>query len=238
MRLIKKQQRRVRNMGQPGYGSSKGKPRRRYFGLVFLAMLVLVGLGAYLSLGPSEESSDGTSDEAEVPAAVEQAPEEPAVESGNDEATTAIPTDPTMRLTIPKLGIHDALVLDDVSEEGGLASGVGHLPGTGFPWLEGSNTYIAGHRLGYEGTPSYHIFYNLPSLAQGDEVILQDSLGQVYTYRVSEVLQVLPTDLTVTDPLPGRDVVSLQTCIENFGDFATLGPNWNVCLIVHADRVD
>ncbi len=238
MRLIKEQQRRIRGMGQPGYVSSKGKPRRRYSGLVFLAMLVLVGLGAYLSSGPLEETSDGPSDKVDAPVAVEQAPKEPAAEGGNDEATTAIPTDPKMRLTIPKLGIRDALVLDDVSEEGGLASGVGHLPDTDFPWLERSNTYIAGHRLGYEGTPSYHIFYDLPSLAQGDEIILQDSLSQVYTYRVSEVLQVLPTDLTVTDPLPGRDVVSLQTCIENFGDFATLGPNWNVRLIVHADRVD
>jgi sortase A len=32
-------------------------------------------------------------------------------------------------------------------------------------------------------------------------------------------------------------MVSLQTCIEDFGDFATLGPDWNVRLIVQADRV-
>lgn len=238
MRLMKNQQRRIRDTKQPGYAASKEKPRSKYFVLVFLAMLVLVGLGAYLSLGPSEETSDGPSDEVDAPVAVEQAPKETAAEDGENEAATEAPTDPTMYLTVPKLGIHDALILDDVSEEGGLASGAGHLPGTGFPWIEGSNTYIAGHRLGYKGTPSYHIFYNLPSLAQGDEIILQDSLGQVYTYRVSEVLQVLPTDLSVTAPLPGRDVVSLQTCIENFGDFVTLGPNWNVRLTVHADRVD
>jgi sortase A len=241
MRLMKKQQRRIRDTGQPGYASSKMEPRRRYRTkysvLVFLAMLVLVGLGAYLSSGPSEETSDGPSDEVDAPVAVEQAPKETAAEGGEDEAVIEAPTDPTMYLTVPKLGIHDVLVLDDVSEEGGLASGAGHLPDTGFPWMEGSNTYIAGHRLGYEGTPSYHVFYDLPSLAQGNEIILRDSLGQVYTYRVSEVLQVLPTDLSVTAPLPGRDVVSLQTCIENFGDFSTLGPNWNVRLTVRADRV-
>lgn len=241
MRLMKNQQRRIRRTGRPGYPAIKEKPRRRYrrgyLVLVFLAILILVSLGAYLSSGPSEETSEGPSDEVDAPVAVEQTPKEPSAEDGEDEAATEAPTDPTMYLTVPKLGIHDALVLDDVSEEGGLASGAGHLPGTGFPWIEGSNTYIAGHRLGYEGTPSFHIFYDLPSLAQGDEIILQDSLGQVYTYRVSEVLQVLSTDLSVTAPLPGRDVVSLQTCIDNFGDFATLGPNWNVRLTVRADRV-
>ena len=47
-----------------------------------------------------------------------------------------------------------------------------------------------------------------------------------------------------TDPWPqrrtgagGRDMVSLQTCIENFGDYWTMGPNWYVRYIVQADRV-
>jgi sortase A len=114
--------------------------------------------------------------------------------------------------------------------------GVGHLPGTGFPWIPGSNTYIAGHRIGYPGTPSDHIFFNLPSMVPGDEFTLTDSLGQTYTYAVTEVLQVEPTDLAVTAPT-GSDTVSLQVCIENYGDFATLGPNWNVRLIVRGVQV-
>jgi sortase A len=111
-----------------------------------------------------------------------------------------------------------------------------HLPGTGYPWVSGSNTYIAGHRLGFAGTGSDHIFFNLPSMTQGDEIILTDSNGKSYTYKVSEILQVAPTDLSVTAPT-GSDVVSLQTCIENYGDFATLGPNWNVRFIVRGTRV-
>jgi sortase A len=157
-------------------------------------------------------------------------------EEAEDEAVPVPPGDPTMYLTIPKLGIANTLVSDDVSEEGGLALGVGHLPGTGFPWIPGSNTYIAGHRIGYPGTPSDHIFFNLPSMAPGDEVTLTDSLGQTYTYVVTEVLQVEPTDLAVTAPT-GSDTVSLQVCIENYGDFTTLGPNWNVRLIVRGVRI-
>src|SRR5829696_5573292 len=157
-------------------------------------------------------------------------------EEAQDEAAPVVPDSSITYLTIPKLGIANTLVSDDVSEEGGLALGVGRLPGTGFPWVPGSNTYIAGHRIGYPGTPSDHIFFNLPSMALGDEFTLTDSLGQTYVYAVTEVLQVEPTDLAVTAPT-GSDTVSLQVCIENYGDFTTLGPNWNVRLIVRGVRV-
>ena len=63
---------------------------------------------------------------------------------------------------------------------------MGHLPDTGFPWIPGSNTYIAGHRLGYPGTLSDQVFYSLPSLEVGDEVILTDGNGQSYTYAVRD----------------------------------------------------
>ena len=195
--------------------------------IIFCAavFLVLVPLSAVViaSCGPYEVASEkNTGEEAETStAAPEQAP-----------STSYV----TMSLSIPKLGISGVPVVDDVSEDG-LSQGVGHMPETGFPWQKGSNTWIAGHRLGYPGTPSDHIFFTLPSLAPGDEFTLSVSSGQVYRYRVSEILQLYPTEMWATEPVPGRDVVSLQTCIENFGDFATLGPNWNVRLIVRGDRV-
>jgi sortase A len=154
---------------------------------------------------------------------------------GEASPTPAVPSDTTMYLTVPKIGLYDIPVLEGTSEAV-LSQGVGHVPGTGYPWAEGSNTYIAGHRLGYPGTVSDHVFYNLPSLAVGDEVILEDSLGQKYTYQVSEILEVAPTDLSVTSPT-GADIVSLQTCIENYGDYWTEGPNWFARYIVRADRV-
>ena len=145
------------------------------------------------------------------------------------------PTDTTMYLTIPRLGLYDIPVLEGTSEAV-LSQGVGHVPGTGYPWAPGSNTYIAGHRLGYPGTISDHVFWSLPSLALGDQVILEDSLGQTYTYQVSEILEVPPTDLSVMGAT-GSDIVSLQTCIENYGDYWTPGPNWFARYIVRAERV-
>ncbi len=216
------------------------RKRRRTGFFVFVGLVVLtIGALIYLSTSPTSEEEVGTVERAEDPSVV-GAPEEPATEEAaeeEEEAAPPPPDDPTMYLTIPKLGIYNALVLDDVSETLGLELGAGHLPGTGFPWIPGSNTYIAGHRLGYPGTGSDRIFFNLHFLTRGDEIFLTDANGTVYEYQVSESLQVDPMDVEVTEPVEGRDVVSLQTCIENYDDFATLGPNWNVRYILRADKV-
>jgi sortase A len=219
--------------------------KRRQTGLWVIVGLVVLTVVGLIFLGPSlmTESNTGVVERAEEPTVAQETPETTSEQpsdkekTSEEEATPVPPDDPTMFLTIPKLNIYDVQVTDDVSEEVGLALGVGHLPGTGFPWEKGANTYIAGHRLGYPGTPSDHIFYNLPSLEKGDEITLRDTNDQEYKYRVSDVLQVLPTDLSVMDPVEDRDMVSLQTCIEDFGDFTTLGPDWNIRLIVQADRV-
>jgi len=158
-----------------------------------------------------------------------------APQASEPEPEVAVPSDTYMYLTIPKLGLYDVLVQDGTSEAV-LSQGVGHVPGTGYPWVDGSNSYIAGHRLGYPGTPSDLVFWDLPSLVAGDEIILEDSLGQTYTYQVSEILEVSPYDLSVTGST-GSDMVSLQTCIENYGDYWTAGPNWLARYIVRAQRV-
>ena len=151
-------------------------------------------------------------------------------------STPTVPADTTMYLTVPKLGLQDVPVLEGTTEAS-LGQGTGHYTGSGYPWYPGSNTYIAGHRIGYPGTLSDHVFYYLPNLVEGDEIIVTDTLGQTYTYQVSNILEVPITDLSVTAAVPGRDMVSLQTCIENYGDYWTEGPNWNVRYVVQADRV-
>jgi sortase A len=177
--------------------------------------------------------------EAEEKAAAEKEAAEKKVAAEKKEAARpadVAPPNTTMYLTVPKLGLNDVLVQDGTTETV-LSQGVGHLPGTGFPWQPGANTYIAGHRLGYPGTASDHIFWQLPALAPGDEITLTDSNGHTYTYRVSKTLEVLPTDMSVTAPVPGQDILTLQTCIENYGDYWTAGPNWFVRFLVQADRV-
>jgi sortase A len=87
-----------------------------------------------------------------------------------------------------------------------------HLDGTGHPWEREANVYIAGHRLGYPDTDSWLAFWDIDALEDGDEVLITDTNGKKYTYEVFEELVVEPTDLYVTEPLEGRNIVSLQSC--------------------------
>jgi sortase A len=169
------------------------------------------------------------------------APKEPAASasasasaSSDASAAASAPADTTMSLEVPAIGL-SAPVYEGTGEDS-LSAGTGHLSGTGYPWIPGSNTYIAGHRVGYPGTASDYVFWDLPSLQIGDEVFLTDANGKTYTYAVSEILEVPITDLSVTAPV-GRDVVSLQTCIEDYGDYWSEGPNWKVRYVVRADKV-
>jgi sortase A len=147
----------------------------------------------------------------------------------------AVPDDTYMTLTVPAMGLSDIPVVEGTTEAS-LSQGAGHYTGSGYPWVAGSNTYIAGHRLGYPGTASDHVFWNLPNLAMGDKIYLTDSNGHTYTYAVSDILEVPINDLSVTGPT-GTDTVSLQTCIEDYGDYWTPGPNWNVRYIVRGTLV-
>jgi LPXTG-site transpeptidase (sortase) family protein len=236
--VARKQDQEKQHQGQQGQRRAYWRGRRQAALLMFLGSISLTLIGL-IFLVPSFriKSDSGLEEQTEKPS-VAETEGNTSEESAPVQESAPIPPDgPTMFLTIPKLNIYDARVTDDVSEEVGLALGVGHMPGTGFPWEKGTNTYIVGYRLGYPETASYRIFYDLPSLEKGDEIVLRDINDQEYDYLVSDVLQVLPDDLSVMEPVEERDMVSLRTCIEDFGDFATLGPDCNVHLVVQADLV-
>ncbi len=133
-----------------------------------------------------------------------------------------------LTLTIEPIGLYDVPVIDGATEEA-LEEGVIHLPQTPMPWEERDqkNVYLAGHRLGFPNTGSRLVFYNLDKLEEGDSVVLEDSLGEPYEYRVSEVFVVEPDAEWAVDPVRGRDMVTLQTC--TFPDLLNR-------LIVRADR--
>jgi sortase A len=130
---------------------------------------------------------------------------------------------------VSAIGLYDVPVINAYTQEA-LDNGVIHHPQTPMPWDERQqkNVYLAGHRLGWPGTGSRLVFYNLDKLKKGDWVVLKDSLGSAYNYRVSEVFVVTPNAEWVVDPVRNRDMVTLQTC--TFPDLVNR-------LIVRADRV-
>jgi sortase A len=171
-----------------------------------------------------------------------QAAENKAEDEANkpdDPQQAAVPDPKTDDLwfSIPALGLYDQYVTN-TNDYSAMDYGAIKLPNSGFPWNKGANTYIAAHRLGWPGTASHHQFYDLPALQLGDIVYLGDANGTTYTYKVSGFKEIAPNQAReVTGPQDGRDMVSLQTCIENYGDYWTMGPNWYVRYIVQADRV-
>src|SRR5829696_6809035 len=209
--------------------SSRGtiRPRSALPILVLLLVLLLVVVLAVGSLGvggmgderpgqveaptfeeASEEVDEPAGDEEEAPeeeaseeeASEEKSPEEEATED-KEEPVPAAPDDPTLFLTVPKLGLYNHTVRNDDSEQA-LDLGAIKMPGTDFPWQEGDkNTYIACHRLGWPGTESHNQCLNLPSIREGDEIFLKDTNGMDYEYRVSETLTVGPSDSWVMEPL-------------------------------------
>jgi sortase A len=192
-------------------------------------------------LAEEEEDKKTPAEKQEVDKEAAQAAENEAEKRANEPdepKQAALPDPPTDDLwfSIPALGLYDQYVTN-TSDFSAMDYGAIKLPNSAFPWQKGANTYIAAHRLGWPGTGSFHQFYNLPALQLGDIVYLGDANGTTYTYKVSAFKEITPNETWVTGPQNGRDMVSLQTCIENYGDYWTMGPNWYVRYIVQADRV-
>jgi len=204
--------------------------------ILSLASLALIGAGAVLIatffLGPEAPRDDFASEheprDFDAPIL-----EDTQVSSEKEEEPEAAssPEDKTLWLTIPKMTrVWGATIPDGAGndEEKLRDYAAIHLEDTGFPWEEGANVYIAGHRLGYPDTASFLAFYDLDNLAMGDEIILIDADQKVHTYRVSKEFVVGPTDFSVTEPIKGKDILTLQTC--------TL-PDYSQRLIVQAEKV-
>ena len=109
-------------------------------------------------------------------------------------------------LSIPAIGVH--LPIEHDSTPASLAGGVGHFFGTSLPvGGRGTHAVLAAH----SGTSDGSLFDRLPELAPGDRFQLRVA-GETLTYRVDRVRVVLPDELGLIGPVPGRDLVTLVTC--------------------------
>ena len=143
-----------------------------------------------------------------------------------------VPKDEALKLTVPDMKRVDGLPVYNVAPAGyekALHDGAAHVKDTGMPWHRQANVYIAGHRIGYPGTKSHLVFWDLDKLENGDEVILTDANGTRYTYTVFKKFVIKPDDVSVLRPVKGRNIVSLQTC--------TL-PDYKERLVVQAELKD
>ena len=188
------------------------RARRGFSGIFLVVVLAGLGLLGYaLLLG----------EDALVPRAVESATQ-------GEELAASAPKDTTLQLTIPKMARVEDLPVYDApwDDEAAIDASAAHLDSSGFPWQDGANVYIAGHRMGFPGTRSFLVFYDLDVLENGDEVFLTDAEGTKYTYEVFEQFVTDPYDWGPTDPEAGKSILTLQSC--------TL-PDYTQRLIVQAE---
>ncbi len=94
------------------------------------------------------------------------------------------------RLEILSLGIAAPIVYPEKNEEAAyqeaLIAGVAHYPGTALPGEPG-NVYIFGHSSDYLWRPGDYktVFALLPRIKIGAEIILTNSLGKNFHYKVT-----------------------------------------------------
>ena len=153
-------------------------------------------------------------------------------QGNNEETTDAGPEDKTLKLTVPAMSrIEDDEIPNTTgTDEASLKKYAAiHLEGTGFPWQDEANVYIAGHRLGFPNTESWLTFWDMNKVKVGDQVFVTDADGTKYTYKVFKEFTVGPSDTSVTDTQPGKNILTLQTC--------TL-PDYSQRLIIQAELKD
>jgi len=195
--------------------------------------------GADLLPGPARkvrEQKPSEQEQVDQRPAKRKAPVQRAPEGKASKARTPIddesrrPRDTRLLLSIPRLGIENVTVGDSPDQSYLDREGIMHLSGTGFPYERGSNTYIVGHAADYDASRVPNVFRNLKSLQQGDEITLRDTLGRTYEYRAYRYYIVNPTDVWITEPVPGKEIISLQTCYP--------APSFSKRLIIRAERVE
>jgi sortase A len=122
------------------------------------------------------------------------------------------PTSTYIKLTVPRLGLKDVAVPTGFRQAELDREGLLRMKESGLPWEEGSNTFIAGHALGFPWTRVPRAFHHLDMLAPGDMIFLKSADGRRYAFEVYDRMTVEPDDTWVTYPVEGKTTVSLQSC--------------------------
>ncbi len=107
------------------------------------------------------------------------------------------------RLFVPRLGLNEQIYEGGVEQ---LNNGVLRRNFTSTP-PEESNTVLAGHRFGYDGTG---VFYHLDKLRPGDEITVHWE-GTSYVYAVQDS-KVVTADAVYIEAPTDEPLLTLYTC--------------------------
>ena len=192
--------------------------------LIFAVLATVFVLAACGSSGQSEGDGGNQANQENAkkhepperrPPKKQVAPKQGPKKSGGGVAVVKPPSDDMMKLTVPQMKRlrNDEIPTGIGTDETLFHDYAGvHLKYTGFPWQKVANVYIAGHRLGFKNTDSWLAFDDLNKVKKGDKFYITDSAGRKYTYKVYRKFIVRPGNLSVLKPVPGKNIVTLQSC--------------------------
>lgn len=109
-------------------------------------------------------------------------------------------------IEIPKINVNLPIYHNTADEV--LSVGVGHVFGSSLP-VGGMNTrsFLTAHR----GLPSAKLFTRLDELVEGDLFFIR-VLDKTLAYKIYDIKEILPEDISSIRTEEGKDLVSLITC--------------------------
>lgn len=130
------------------------------------------------------------------------------IESGNafldTDGNEAVTGDMLYILRIPSIDSENPV--REGTEKDVLSDSLGHESGTAFAGEEG-NCVIAGHR-----NYNFGKYFNRLDEVEIDDLIYLDSATETYTYVVTDIQVVDPTDVEILEPIEGKETLTLYTC--------------------------
>ena len=109
-------------------------------------------------------------------------------------------------IEIPKISLRIPIFHGSTPEV--LQKGIGHLETSALPiGGVGNNPVLTGHR----GLPSAELFTRLDELKKGDLIYIY-VLNDIIAYKVSNIVEILPGDISKLGAYKERDMVTLITC--------------------------
>jgi len=129
---------------------------------------------------------------------------ESGVTSSETEGNDAVSGDMLYILRIPSIDSENPV--REGTERDVLSDSLGHESGTAFAGEEG-NCVIAGHR-----NYNFGKYFNRLDEVEIDDLIYLDSATETYTYVVTDIQVVDPTDVEILEPIEGKETLTLYTC--------------------------
>jgi LPXTG-site transpeptidase (sortase) family protein len=210
--------------------------------LCFVAGVSLLAFAGYSTLTGDDASR------AEGPPVVHLTPKPTAKPTATRPPTsspTPVPTPPLgdqpYVMIIDKIGVNNPVQAFGLDENAAPIVPTGPGAEDVVAWYDfsakpgiGSNAVFAGH-VTWEGPA---VFYNLTSMAAGDEIKLLGQDGTLLTYKVSEVFSVSASDPNALSVMAGTptDMMTIITCDGTFTDTndPVFGGEYNNRLVVRA----